>query len=498
MSKPRQRSQMPRGQILQLGDFWYGDDQSMLSARQALVQLAAIDPKLYVGDDSEEPEDFPDYAYMLTRHSDVAVLSLSGSMVSKETFWNRYVGLVSYQEARNAAIVAAEAGCRGLLLDIDTNGGSAEGIGELSDFLSEFDRTVMPVFTYTGTKMLSAGYWVGCVGRRVFSSSMANSGSIGVVSAHISYARMLKEQGIDVTMFRQGEFKALGSPYETLDDKAKADIEARMKNFYEPFLSHVSANRGIAIPALIETAAEGRVFMGSDAVKAGLVDEITTFDKAVSAVISLVGARQPTVSVPLPSTSNVGMDSMKRHLNDAGLAAVQSGLAEKTALADPKLSEEVKDKTPEELATEEAAAAAALAEKDPKVEPEATPAPAAKAEQLTDQTLDKIIALSGELAETKSELKRLQASEHERAASMGTLMKICGDAINKMELPLSRSPTSTAGMSAETLISTYHRTLSDFNGRMKIGAQAEVPGDSDLGGAPKATAYVPGADCVKL
>jgi hypothetical protein len=191
---------------------------------------------------------------------------------------------------------------------------------------------------------------------------------------------------------------------------------------------------------------------------------------------------------------------MKRKLTDAGQAAVASGMAEKLALADPKLSEEVKEKTKEELAIEEAAVLAAAAESvvtDPKVEPDAAPAPAAKAEQLSDQTLDKIISLSSDLADARGEVKRLQASETERSASMTTLMKICGDAINRMELPLSRSPTSFTGMSAETLIGTYHRTLSDFNSRMKIGAQAEVPGDSDLG-EKKTQAYVPNADCVKL
>jgi signal peptide peptidase SppA len=499
MSAQRKRSQTPRGQKLQLGDIWYGDHESMLATRNALEQLGNADPKLYAGDDSDSPEDFADYNFMLTRHGDVAVLAISGSMVSKETFYNRYYGMVSYQEVRNAAIVAAEAGCLGLLLDIDTNGGSAEGIGELSDFLTEFDRNVMPVYTYTGTKMLSAGYWIGCVGRKIFSSAMALDGSIGVVSAHFSYARMLKEQGIDVTMFRQGEFKALGSPYEQLDDKAKADIEGRMGKFYDLFLSHVSNHRGMAVPALIETAAEGRVFMGADAVAVGLVDEITTFDKAVSAVMKAVGNRQPQVLELTPST-DIGMDSMKRKLTDKGQAAVASGMAEKLALADPNLSEEVKDKTPEELAAEEAAAAALTVkeqEDKPKVEPEATPAPAAKAEQMSDQTLDKIIALSGELAETKSELKRLQASEQEHAAHMSTLMKICGDAINRMELPLSRSATSFTGMSAETIIGTYHRTLSDFNSRMRIGAQAEVPGENDLGTKPT-KAYVPDATCVKL
>lgn len=502
MSAQRKLSQTPRGQQLQLGDIWYGDHESMIATRNAMTLLASADPKLYAGDDSDEPEDFPDYGYMLTRHKDVAVLNVSGSMVSKESYYNRYYGMVSYQEVRNAAIVAAEAGCTALLLDIDTNGGSAEGIGELSDFLTEFDRNTMPIYAYTGTKMLSAGYWVGSVARKVFSSAMSLNGSIGVVSAHFSYARMLKEQGIDVTMFRQGEFKALGSPYEQLDDKAKADIEGRMGKFYDLFLNHVSLHRGIAVPALIKTSAEGRVFMGSDAVAAGLVDTITTFDKAVAAVQNAAGSRQPQVSVLTPSTS-LG-DDMKRKLTDAGQAAVASGMAEKLALANPDLSEEVKDKTPEEIAAEDAAAAAALkakeepkVEKDPKADKDPAPATAAKAEQMSDQTLDKIIALSGELAETKSELKRLQASETEHAAHMTTLMKICGDAINRMELPLNRSATSFGGMSAETLINTYHRTLSDFNSRMKIGAQAEVPGEHDLG-ATKAQTYVPNADCVKL
>lgn len=495
----KKRSHTPRGQVLQLADTWYGDHESMLHTRDALQQLLNADPKLFNGDEDEGDDDFPDYNYMLTRHQDVAVLSLSGSMVSKESYYNRYFGMVSYQEVRNAAIVAAEAGSRALLLDIDTNGGSAEGIGELSDFLSDYDKSVIPIYTYTGTKMLSAGYWIGAVGRKIFSSPMALNGSIGVVSAHFSYARMLEKDGIDVTMFRQGEFKALGSPYEKLDEKAKAEIEARMGKFYEMFLGHVSSHRGIAIPTLIETAAEGRVFMGADSLRVGLVDSITSFDKAVATVLSEVGDRQPRISVPTPSTAQGMDDNMKRKLNDAGLAAVASGMDEKSALADPSLSEEVKAKTAEELAAEVAeAAAAALAEQtqDPKTDqPEVKDQPQEPA--ISDRALDKIIALSGELAEAKSEVKRLQASEQERAAHMSTLMKICGDATNRMELPLNRSATSFSGMSAETLIGCYHRTLSDFNSRMKIGAQAEVPGENDLG-ENQAQTYVPATDCVKL
>ena len=504
MSKKRSRT--PRGQVLHLADTWFGDDASMLHVREALQLMASADPKMFHDEDEDDGEQgFPDYNYMLDRHGDLAVLSISGSMVSRESWMNRFFGLTSYQEIRNAAIAAHEGGARAILLDVDTNGGSAEGIGELSDFIADFDRSVIPIYSYTGTKALSAGYWISATGRKLFSSSMALNGSIGVISSHFSYARMLEKQGIDVTMFRAGEFKALGSPYEKLDDKAKAEIEGRMGKFYDQFLSHVSSHRGIPIPALIETAAEGRVFMGHDGLKAGLVDSITSFDKAVAAVLGEVGERRPRVSVPTPSTAHMDAD-MKRQLNDAGLAAVASGMDQEKALADPKLSEEVKEKTAEELAAEAAAAqAAADAEKAPKAEDQPADKPKAKAKakveeepQPSDQLVDRLITMSADLADAKAEVKRLQASEQERSAHMTTLMKICGDAINRMELPLNRAATNFTGMSAETVINAYHRTLSDFNSKMKIGSQAEVPAENDLGAKPKANGYVPASDCVKL
>lgn len=510
MSKRKRSRRNPQShsQSVGLGEAWFGDYYSLGNARERVQQILLADPKMYHdGDDDWEDDEeppFPEYGYMLEKHGDIAVLSASGEMVNKESWLNRYFGVISYQEIRNAAITAANSGVKALLLDLDTSGGSAEGIGELSDFLFEFDKSTLPVYTYTGSKMLSAGYWIGASGRKIFSSSMAMSGSIGVVSAHFSYVEMMKKQGIDVTMFRQGEFKALGSPYEKLDEKARTEIEARMGKFYEMFLGHVSSRRGIAIPTLIETAAEGRVFMGADALRVGLVDSITTFDKAVSAVLELVSDRRPLVSSTNPSTS-IGMDDMKRRLTDAGLAAVASGMDEKAALADPKLSEEVVEKTAEELAAEKAAAdqlaaEQAAAEATKLAEAEKAKKPAAETPAAgTDATLvDRLVAMSAELATAKADLVLANTKLQEQEAHMGTLKKIAGDAINKMEVPMNRQTTNHSSMSASAVIDTYHRTLSDFNSRFKIGAQAETASEDDLGDKQKPGAYVPDTSCVSL
>ena len=513
--KKRKRERQEARVHCNLSQSWFGDDASYCQYRDNAQRMQNADPAMYSSwsedddDDDSEGEGGDEkfggqYGYMLSKHGDVAVMQVYGEMVSKESWYNRFFGMVSYEEMRNAAIMAAEGGAKALLIDYDTGGGAVTGIGELSDFLSEFDSSVMPVYSYTGANMLSAGYWLGAVGRKVFSSSMALSGSIGVITAHFSYHRALKEQGIDVTMFRQGEYKALGSPYEQLDDKAKADIESRMGKFYDMFLGHVSVQRSISIPTLIETAAEGRVFMGEDAVKAGLVDAVTSFDKALALVTSEVNDRQPRIPGTLPTTM-AGMTDMKRKLNQAGIAAVASGVAAATALVDPKLSEEATEPTEAEVEAaaaaeaEATAAAEAEAEAAAKAKVEAEPKPAATA-GIDAATVERLITLSGELATAKAELTALKAADTVRDASFKSLMKICADSINRMELPLNRTASNLKDASPESLVNTYHTVLSMFNGQFKVGGVADVPVDDDMG--PGATrgmaAYVPPADMAKL
>lgn len=359
--------------------------------------------------------------------------------------------------------------------------------------------------------MLSAGYWLGSVGRKVYTSPMALSGSIGVITAHFSYYRSMKEQGIDVTMFRQGEFKALGSPYEQLDDKAKADIEARMRGYYDMFLGHISTQRSMSVQALIETAAEGRVFMGAKAQEAGLVDAVTSFDRAVALIAAEVKDRQPVISVK-PQTTMAGTTDMKRKLTQAGLAAVASGITMEAALKDPQLSEAVEGTDPATPVGEGEAPADVEAEGEGEGEEEGVAEgedegdiaadkrakPTLSAPTADASMLDRIVKLSADLATAQAELATLKTADATRDAQFKALTKIAVDSINRMELPLNRTQSNLKDASADTVLSTYHSVLSAFNGQFKVGGVADVPGEEDVGTKAKATAYIPSPDMASL
>jgi len=463
---------------------WLGNDESYLHFKANELQIQGLTPAQLetmqlrgtVITEDEDPDDedpndeFGVYGHMLSRAGNVAILDVSGSLVPKYSWLNQYYGRVSYEEIRGASLAARKAGVDAILVNFDTGGGAATGIMELSDFWKELDKQVS-IYSYTGTNMLSGGYWLGSVGRRLYANQMAMVGSIGVITAHFSYARALKENGVDVTMIRAGEFKALGSPYEKLDDVAKAEIQARLDRTYEMFTGHVSAQRDIPVGKLIETAAEGRVFFATDAIEVGLVDAVLSFDAVVQDVSERSRkAKSTSVAKPTAQSMNFKGDDMKRSLNAKGKDAVASGLSVEEALKNPELSQEgepVEEQAPATPTTEEQAPATPTAE-----------APAAVAAE--PGMLDRVISLSAELATAKAELAAAKSAVEVANGNQTSLMRIAVDAVNRMAVALNQPTIKVDDVTPQALISLHARTQSQFGEKFRIGPQAEVASDDDL------------------
>ncbi len=478
---------------------WLGGDESFLHFKASELQLQSLTPaqlesmqlrgSTFTDDEDEEDDqvanEFGDYGYMVSRalgdFSNVAILDISGSLVPKDSWINRYYGRVSYEEIRGASLAALKAGADAMLVNLDTGGGAATGIMELSDFWNELDKK-MAIYTYTGTNMLSGGYWLGSMGRRIYANQMAMVGSIGVITAHFSYARALKESGVDVTMIRAGEFKALGSPYEKLDDVAQAEIQSRLNRTYEMFTGHVSAERNIPVDRLIETAAEGRVFMAVDAIEVGLVDAVMSFDAVVEDVSKRARKSRPTG--PTFQSSNVKGVDMKRSLNAAGVAAVANGVALEEALKDPALSQEG------EAAPAPEAATSAV--------PEEAAAPATVTLESTTSDhanlIDRVIELSTKLATAEAALGTAQAEVANVQSSQTALMKIAADGVNRMCIAMGMATVKAEDFTPQSMIALAARTQSQFGERFRVGAQAEVAADEDVGTVkPAVRAALPSA-----
>lgn len=474
-------------------------------AQTSSAELNQIETNLRAQSMVEEPEFEQDY--MMERFGPLAVISIRGTLVNDDHPFNRFFGEVGYPEIRRAVMEAVEhEDVKAILLDMDTPGGQVSGISETVDFLKNVDQNHVPIYAHASSSMASGGYWLGSVGRRITTSELAVVGSIGVVTVHADYSKMYKNQGIEINVLRQGEFKALGNPYERLDEKAKNKIMDEMEVIYDTFLGQVADSRGMSVLGLKETAAEGRVFYGNEAVAVGLADEVSSFDAVAARLIAEYSPGNVTVTVnTVNSETGVDMKGKKRVLSEAGVAAIAAGASEEQVLADEELtttvSEESEQKGGDTTAAEEeqnteaseeetteanAEESSEEASEESSESTEANESSESEAEasdagagQAIGELMKQISALNEELAETKVALK----TATQKVTAMGEheekLVKIAAAATNRMQIALGGTATKLEGLDAGVVVDTYFQTLSEFNGKFKVGSVAEVPGESD-------------------
>ena len=269
--------------------FWLGD----LSSFEGILKLeSAIDDRMakaletgqkfdlyagYADSASEEDEDL-DYQII----NGIAVIPVKGNLITNETWISRLFGMTSYQGLRRQLTHAAEnSEVNRILMDFDTPGGNSEGVDEAGMLIASIDKDIKPVHGYTSGSANSAGYWLISACRDVTCTKMSNLGSIGVVTIHKEVSKMLKDQGVEVTVFRDGEMKAKPNMYEKLDEKTKTAVNNSLTILGNYFLDWVSEQRGIPRDSVRAAVGEGRVFFGNEAVTNGLADRIMFFDEFI-------------------------------------------------------------------------------------------------------------------------------------------------------------------------------------------------------------------------
>jgi len=186
----------------------------------------------------------------------------------------RIVGELRSEDYRNIqeALLQAkdDSQISAVLLDIDSSGGIAEALQETALLVRETAK-VKPVYAYTQTKMLSAAYWLASHATKVLASPASIVGSIGVVAMHYDMSKKMEKEGIQVTVFRSAESKAVPNVYEPLSEEGKAKLQQIVNNLHEQFVKAVKAARGLSNE---DKWASGRSFSAKEALELGLVDEL--------------------------------------------------------------------------------------------------------------------------------------------------------------------------------------------------------------------------------
>ena len=464
-------------------EYWIGSFQSYLDLQTTLEKIEevnGIELKAMQGGQEAEDDEFGEPSYMMTRAGNVAIIDIKGTLTNTYRWYNQYYGIVSYPEIKNAVIAAVEhTGVSSILLSVDSPGGAVSGISELSEFLNNVKANHLPISTHVGGSMNSGGYWLGSIGEKLVGTRLSQVGSIGVISVHMEYSKMLKDRGIETTVIRKGKYKALGNPYEPLTPEAKDIIEKDMEVVYSEFIAVVATNLGVPESDVRENMAEGQVFWGLDAKRIGLLDEIGTLDSLVSQMHNDYNASNNG------SQFNAGELTMSKTqvLTPEAAAAVASGASvEDVTETDAEVSAETGTKdngTKVGDGTTNVDTATGTEE-----EPEVTTDTDTEAEVSDDSAV--VTLLKTQLAEATAKVTDLtleNSSLKKEGDSLKVdhepLREIAVEAISKMQLAMGSSPVNMTHVSASSLVEQYATVQADFQKRFKVGASAKAEDQED-------------------
>lgn len=223
-------------------------------------------------------------------HNGVAHVPVRGELVAENDGAIRpSSGFTGYDGIR-AQVEAADndPAVRGIILDIESPGGEVADLFELGDSLMA-RRGTKPMRAIIRNCGASAAYTLACCADEVTLHPLGIAGSNGCITMHADYSKHLEQEGIAVTLIASGAHKADGNPFEPLPEDVRARVQTMIDTSAALLFAHVAKARGMKPEAVRDQ--EARVYMGEEAVAAGLVDKIMSWQDSTAEFEALVNGQ---------------------------------------------------------------------------------------------------------------------------------------------------------------------------------------------------------------
>jgi len=485
---------------LDLGRLWAGTEDSLQELER---RLAALTPQVLAAareqwslrradghsdsQDSQQPQ-----SRLSARYGATGVVRIQGAMVEGGDPWfNEMMGLTGYDEIREALLeMALDDSVSSILLDINSGGGQVGTMSEVADLVASIDKTIKPVYTHTSGKMCSAAYYVGCAARRMTAATMADVGSIGILLVQRSVVRSLAENGVDVKVIRAGEFKAMGNPFEALSEKAKKVLQDSCDYAYGLFLDHVAACRKVSLETARNRMGEGRVFMGAQALEAGLVDAISSFDEALTG--ATVAKKPNFLQYGSHSTQNNNHNASTTMTHKINPLLAAARVAAVKAAADKQAADDAANKSADtqpdaagdatnptvvvadaNLASPAAPNATVTVTADTKQAQAALDAVELVTLRAQNGVLkEQLEQVQAKLLEAQVSITRAQEQSGKEAESVKGLRAIAGASLDHLTIALGGSAGASTGLSDAQLVAQHALASEKFDANFKAGGVA--------------------------
>lgn len=249
----------------------------------------------------------------------IAVIPVNGRLYNKidwagfsYTGYNWIVGMLDYAEK--------DPDVKGVMLDVDSGGGEVDGAFETAERIRSFKKPIQAAATHA----YSAAYLLASATNKISVTQTGGVGSIGVVTMHADYSKLLEKNGIAVTMIYKGKHKVDGNPYEPLPKDVRARTEARLEETYALFVDAVATGRSMDAQAVRDT--EALTYGAKEAKSLGLVDTVASLDEALTAFeADLTGNKRGNITMTV-ATGNSQTTGAEQNGSNASTVVNQQAL----------------------------------------------------------------------------------------------------------------------------------------------------------------------------
>jgi protease-4 len=168
-----------------------------------------------------------------------------------------------------------------LILRVDTPGGAGIASDVICEAAKRFKASGRPFIVSMGNVAASGGYWVSSQADTIFAEPGTMTGSIGVLGGKIVTKGLWDWVGVTSHEYKRGKFSDLQNTNRRFTEEERALFQGFLDRAYGEFKERVLEGRGDRIEGDLESLAGGRVYMGEEALKIGLVDRLGGFADAI-------------------------------------------------------------------------------------------------------------------------------------------------------------------------------------------------------------------------
>jgi protease IV len=162
---------------------------------------------------------------------------------------------------------------RGVIVAIDSPGGSVGGGEALYAALNRVRQAGKPVVAVLRGTAASAGYMTALASDRIFAREGTVTASIGVLLQSFDASGLLDRLGVRPEVLASGPLKAQPNPFQPLTPEGREAVMRLITDLHEQFVARVVAGRGLDEEA-VRAVADGRILTGRQALERKLVDAI--------------------------------------------------------------------------------------------------------------------------------------------------------------------------------------------------------------------------------